>query len=92
MTDTTDAEITARAAALEEARKEFEPLVEKCAPDPFLLGLITAQMVTAHLCGYRSGRAREAARDTLDEAPAPHPSRRCQRRTPPELTAGGPPE
>ncbi|MET0531905.1 MAG: hypothetical protein ABW003_26835 [Microvirga sp.] len=67
MTDTTDAEITARAAALEEARKEFEPLVEKYAPDPFLLGLITAQMVAAHLCGYRSGRAREAARDTLDE-------------------------
>ena len=67
MTDTTDAEINARAAALEEARKEFEPLVEKYAPDPFLLGLITAQMVAAHLCGYRSGRAREAARDALDE-------------------------
>ena len=45
MTDTTDAEIDARVAALEEARKEFEPLVEKYAPDPFLLGLITAQMV-----------------------------------------------
>ena len=67
MTDTTDAEIDARAAALEEARKEFEPLVAKYAPDSFLLGLITAQMVAAHLCGYRSGRAREAARDTLDE-------------------------
>ena len=66
MIDTTDAEIDARAAALEEARKEFEPLVEKYAPDPFLLGLITAQMVAAHLCCH-SGRAREAARDTLDE-------------------------
>ena len=67
MTDTTDAEIDARAAALEEARKEFEPLVEKYAPDPFLLGLITAQMVAAHLCCYHSGRAREAARDALDD-------------------------
>ena len=67
MTDTTDAEIDARVAALEEARREFEPLVEKYAPDPFLLGLITAQMVAAHLCCYHSGRAREAARDTLDD-------------------------
>ena len=67
MTDLDATEIAARTAALEEARKEFEPLVEKYAPDPFLLGLITAQIVAAHLCGYRSGRAREAARDALDD-------------------------
>ena len=35
---------------------DADPRLEVCVR-PFLLGLITAQMVAAHLCGYRTGRA-----------------------------------